>query len=268
MKLTAKDIPQAITQYIQTRMIGGRQLITRHLQSLIKTANIEDLPKRPLLVELQHYLNEFLKNQSTPSRWLVVSGLRGAGKTTLLGQLYLESVALTAKQKIDKLFISLDEVSQLQADLGQTLEAYQSLLGRDLADSQRPILLFIDEIQADPNWALVLKILYDRCPNIFIFCTGSSATAQQMNADTYGRRAIVKKLYPLSLIEFFEFHRQIKPDLDLAQTLRNCLYYSESPKQLYKQLLALEKKINQRWSLYDRRLLNKYLCDRHHPLCP
>ena len=90
-----------------------------------------------------------------------------------------------------RLFISLDEVSQLQADLGQTLEAYQSLLGRDLSADKEPILLFIDEVQSDPNWASVLKIVYDRCPNIFIFCTGSSATALQMNADTYGRRAVV-----------------------------------------------------------------------------
>ena len=70
---------------------------------------------------------------------------------------------------------------------------------------------------------------------------------------------LFKKLYPLSLIEFFEFHHQIKPDLDLTQTLMDSLYYSKDAKQLYRTLTKLRKRVDQRWSLYDRQLLSQYL---------
>ena len=259
MKLTAEDLSPAITQYVQSRMINGSQLIVNHLQSLVKTNKVDDLPKRPLLTEAQTSLKQFLQTKASASRWLVVSGLRGTGKTTLLGQLYLEAADLTTRQKTPKLFVSLDEVNQLQGDLAQTLEAYQALLGVDFGLHRDPILLFIDEVQADPNWAAVLKIIYDRCPNIFIFCTGSSAAALQLNADTHNRRAVVKKLYPLSLIEFFEFHYQLRPDLALAQTLIETFYYSDKPDQLHQTLIKLEPRVNQRWSNYDRRLLSRYL---------
>ena len=67
MKLTPKEIPPAITQYVQSRMVEGRQLIIKHLQSLTKTSDLKDLPKRPLLAEIEKYLDQFLKNKSASS---------------------------------------------------------------------------------------------------------------------------------------------------------------------------------------------------------
>ena len=70
---------------------------------------------------------------------------------------------------IDVFFVSMDIASAYGFDLRVILEAMSSLISA----SQKVLLLF-DEVQYMGNWALMLKIIYDKFKNAFIIATGSS----------------------------------------------------------------------------------------------
>ena len=93
------------------------------------------------------------------------------------------------------------------------IQALEEVLGDPLEESPKPIVLLLDEVQYLPDWALGLKVIYDRCPNIFILATGPSALSLQTNPDV-ARRADVVKIHPLSLGDFvniYQTHRAGAP---------------------------------------------------------
>jgi predicted AAA+ superfamily ATPase len=76
------------------------------------------------------------------------------------------------------------------------IEVYESkILFEDLVISKEPVFLLLDEVNHDPNWALTLKVIYDKYPNIFIIATGSSALEleNEINANL-ARRAKFKNI--------------------------------------------------------------------------
>jgi hypothetical protein len=128
-------------------------------------------PTRSIYILAEKYIREHLRKKDTPSpRWLVVPGLRGVGKSTLLAQLY---VAFSNNSNVIPLYFAMDDVvNLLKSNLQEVLEVYQQLTGTNLATVQKTVLIFLDEVHYDPSWSSVLKVIYDKNPNIFIFCTG------------------------------------------------------------------------------------------------
>ena len=79
------------------------------------------------------------------------------------------------------LYISLDAVTDvLNSSLYEALSSYEQILGQSLTEVDKPTFLFIDEVQADKQWAATLKMIYDKSSKVFILCSGSSATHLQM----------------------------------------------------------------------------------------
>ena len=220
------------------------------------------MPKRPIYSRIARYMQDFSNGQSKENRWIIISGLRGVGKTTLIYQLLINHrhwLISNNKKYHPFVYMSLDDiVYRLNSNLSQVLNTYEEILGCYFENLNRPLFLFLDEVQIDQTWAQTLKTIYDRSPNIFIICSGSSAIRLQLNADIAGRRALIEKLNPLSFVEYQLFRHGLQINSEISQQLINILYYSGEANSVYKQLRQFEPTAWQQWSLYDRCNLSHY----------
>lgn len=219
------------------------------------------LAERELCARIYQQARAFLAKESS-HRWVIVSGLRGVGKTTILHQILLrirKELKLTGHTNQQIIYISVDDiVYNLNSNLVQLIVALEGLV--DLRDYSRQFFLFLDEVQVDLRWARVLKTVFDRYPNIFLICSGSSTIDLQINADVAGRRASIEKLHPLSFAEFQALKSSaIEVDYDLKDKILKALYGSRDAPAAYRKLCSLQTEVNREWVKYDRRQLGKYL---------
>ena len=218
---------------------------------------------RNMKVLLEKHVKDFLAGNSE-ERWVIMPGLRGVGKTTLVAQVYSWAYRQWVhdradSQQLNMLYISLDVVRNLGGNLMGALSVYESLLANHLENAPRPVLLFIDEIQVDSEWAKILKTVYDRTSNVFIVCTGSAATYLQMDADTAGRRAKIERLYPLSFIEYQMLAHDKLPARGIKQQLVQACYRSASAAEVYRRLGQLRPALDRAWANYDSNQIEDYL---------
>lgn len=214
----------------------------------------KDYFERSAGLVLRKYLRNYTQYGQEP-RWIAVPGLRGVGKTTLLAQLYTKFRCSPNR----KLYISLDEArSVLGVNLVDILTVYEEILGTVFESLQEPIYIFIDEVQYEENWGLVLKSLYDRSNKVFIFCTGSSALSLQTNPDI-SRRVVFEKLYPMSFTEYILIKERKTPIIGLGNLIREALLNSETAEQIFISLQKLQNSVNSYWGSIDRLEIDKYL---------
>ena len=221
--------------------------------------NNQPYRSRDLADELLANIRIFADGNGTTGRWIVMPGLRGVGKSTLMAQLYCQ-INSEYGSRVDQLYLSLDNiVDNFSSDLYEALETYQMTSGNDFYNLKRPLVLYLDEVQADPKWARTLKTIYDTTRNIFFICTGSAAVNLQMDADTAGRRAITKRMYPLSYTEYQLLHSGVETDKELSKTIYDTVYNSSSAREVYAKLASLQPKVAQTWAHNDRRSIADYL---------
>jgi len=211
-------------------------------------------PQRSVFVKVKSYLENFLEG-NVAHRWVTLTGLRGAGKTTVLSQLFSD----TKGKDVYRLFLSLDQTSQiLGAPLHEIISTYEDLIGRSLESLDKPLLLFLDEVQYDSKWAVVLKTIFDRSNKVFIFATGSAALLMNINTDV-ARRAVFEKLFPLSFTEYLKIKMQKYEVKGLGKEIRDALFSSNTGSEVYEKLKELEKKINEYYLGITRHEFDKYL---------
>jgi predicted AAA+ superfamily ATPase len=104
------------------------------------------------------------------------------------------------------------------------------------------LLLFLDEVQYDPDWAIVLKTIFDRSSKVFIFATGSAALLMNVNTDV-ARRAVAEKMLPLSFTEYLTIRLEKPEPLDLSADVRNALFHSADARDAFEGLRQLESRI-------------------------
>ncbi len=213
----------------------------------------EKLPYRDIYYNLKQYIQEFENGQSEP-RWLAVAGLRGVGKTTVLAQLFNDLQVESGR----KLYLSLDQTTNLGFSLPEIISAYEEFLGASFETLQTPIFLFLDEVQYQENWAITAKTIYDRTRKVFILTTGSSALSLQTNADV-NRRMILQKIYPLGFAEYI--HTKFKKELPegLSSRIKEALFFSETAKEAYEKLQKETGLINMFWVGIERFEIDRYL---------
>ncbi len=203
--------------------------------------NGRKMPQRFMLIKIRKYVKDFLQGTNIEPRMLGISGLRGVGKTTLLWQ--LAEYVKKNFSNINIYYISLDIASGYNIQPMELVEAFSQIL----SPSQKYVLLF-DEVQYMQNWALMLKILYDKFPQVFILASGSSSVHLHSGIDLASRWNL-ETLYPLSFTEFVMIRTSLKaqkplfPEKGLAQRLRNTLFYSRNISQLKKNLTHIEPAI-------------------------
>jgi predicted AAA+ superfamily ATPase len=173
--------------------------------------NGKPLPKRHIFSRIKNHIDNFLKKDKKINRLIIIPGLRGTGKTTLLYQIYLYLIKRKNVSRERVLFISVDDLKSLNYDLRSCIDIYESkILFEDLVISEEPVFLLLDEVNHDLKWALTLKVIYDKYPNIFIIATGSSTLEleKETNADL-ARRAKKEYLFPLNFIEYLKISGKI-----------------------------------------------------------
>lgn len=215
----------------------------------------QERPRRNCYVLLDKYLREFTLGQNRNTRWLAISGLRGTGKTTLMAQLYLNLSVSTER----KLFISIDHAVQLlNSSITEIVDIYEEQLGQSLESITEPVYLFFDEVQYDPQWALALKSIYDRSPNVFIMSTGSSALELNANPDT-ARRVITETLLPMSFTEYQKIHNNTFEVRGLGSEMRHALKEANTAQEIYDAFAAKTAQFTEYWVRVDSNDINKYL---------
>ncbi|MCY3804312.1 MAG: AAA family ATPase [Candidatus Saccharibacteria bacterium] len=241
-----------IRQYLNQQLEHGHQALSLKL--------IDSQKSRLLIRKLQRYIQQFLGGEKQADRWVIIPGLRGVGKTTILAQTYIWLEATHNIEDINLIYISLDEIiPQLNSNLNQVMQVYAQVLGHDWINCKKPTFVFIDEVQLDINWAQTLKVIYDKNPNLFFICSGSSATYLQLNADVAGRRAIIERLYPLAFTEYqlLAYNKDSSPHF--KDELMTILYYSDSADIVFKKLKQKRLLLDRAWAKYDSNNLDHYL---------
>ena len=238
---------------VEGRLRDAKEVLTSNTKSPAGTP----YPKRSIYLLAEKYIREHLRKKESPSpRWLVVPGLRGVGKSTLLAQLY---TAFAGNDGVVPIYFAMDDVvNLLKSNLQEVLEVYEQLTDINLATVKKPVLIFLDEVHYDPSWSAVLKVVYDKNPNIFIFCTGSSAIALQANTDTI-RRISIERLYPMSFTEFIFIRTKKYPIGGLKDKLKMLLWDSKSATEMYSRLKHLESSVDEWWKGVPRTELEYYL---------
>lgn len=153
---------------------------------------LQELSQSFIKLKYETYRRYFIKNNPLKHRFTIILGERGIGKTTTLIQ-YLAEAA-------DGNFLS-DKILYIQADhflLGSSTlytiaETFYQLGGTTIA---------FDEIHKYPNWSIELKSIYDTFPDLRILASGSSALEIQKGSHDLTRRAVVYRMFGLSLREF------------------------------------------------------------------
>lgn len=211
-------------------------------------------PNRNAYVKIRQYINAFLSGKREP-RWITIPGIRGVGKTTLLAQLFHEQ---RISQK-NKLFLSVDQTIQyLGVSLNQIIDAYEDILGTVFEKLEEPVILFLDEIQYEKDWGIILKSVYDRTKNVFILATGSSALSLQTNFDV-ARRTVFETLYPMCFSEYLKIKEGKFEQKGLSEQIRKSIFESKTAVEVFNSLKSLEGKTKNYWTGVDRQEIDKYL---------
>lgn len=211
-------------------------------------------PNRNIFIRIQSHLDQFLAGNKS-YRWVALTGLRGAGKTTIMYQLY------HAKKNIDGYFLilSVDEITQtLGSDINEVVNIFEEIIGRPITNLDKPLFLFLDEVQYDEKWGATLKTIYDRADNVFMLSTGSAAALINSNTDI-ARRAIYEKIYPLSFTEFIKIKRDKYEIKGLSQELREIIFGGRNAEGVFNALKKSERKINEYYHGISRLDFENYL---------
>ncbi|MBI5399007.1 ATP-binding protein [Candidatus Saganbacteria bacterium] len=211
-------------------------------------------PTRNIYIKLNRYLNEFLSGKHE-NRLIILTGLRGAGKTTLLSQLFIQYKT----PEVYSLFLSVDQIVQiLEISLYDFLSVFEQFIGKTFEQLDKPLLLFLDEVQYEGKWGVILKSIFDRSRKVFVMATGSSALHLNTNADIT-RRAIIERLSPMSFSEYLKIKFNKFEIKGLAAAIRQYLFESASAGEVYSGLNMLEPKINSYLSDINRPEVENYI---------
>jgi predicted AAA+ superfamily ATPase len=166
-----------------------------------------------------------------------------------------------AKKNIDAYFLALpvDEiVGTLNSSISEILSVFEEMVGRSLSNLDKPLFLFLDEVQYDNNWGITLKTLYDRSNNVFIFSTGSAAVLMNTNSDI-ARRTIFEKMFPLCFTEFIKIKYQKLETKGLSMEIRNSIFTSNSAIEVFNKLTKLKNNIDKYYMGISRLDFENYL---------
>ena len=240
---------QELIQYLQQQI----RTIDERLKRFTHSVDGRKHPQRFMFVKLNQYVNYFI-NKTADNRMIIIPGFRGVGKTTLIAQICAEF-----KNKFSNiLFLSVEDAKNLfDAGIAELMVAYESILGFNLESAKEPILIFLDEIQSDPKWAITLKSFFEKTSNVFFCCTGSSAIILQTTTNL-ARRAIFEKMPPMCFTEYEMIKNNIFPP-KLKEKIRQAVYFSKDANEAYHNLLSLQPEVNQYWSKVNRTDIKEYL---------
>jgi uncharacterized protein len=155
---------------------------------------LRELSQTFIKLKFEEYRRYFIKSTPLKHHFIIILGERGIGKTTTLVQYLVE--AAHGDLLSDKiLYIQADHFLMGSTSLYETAQVFYQFGGQYIA---------FDEIHKYPNWSMELKSIHDTFPSLKIIASGSSALEIHRGSHDLTRRAIVYRLFGLSLREFIE----------------------------------------------------------------
>jgi predicted AAA+ superfamily ATPase len=143
-------------------------------------------------------------------------GVRRGGKSSILFDMINTLRDTISKENIIYLNFEDDRLYPLQlSHLDMILEAYYELYP---TRRDEKVYLFLDEIQAVPDWEVYIRRIYDTL-DLQIFITGSSAKLLSTEIATSLRgRTISYEIFPFSFKEYLQF-KEIEVNLHSSKSL-------------------------------------------------
>lgn len=139
--------------------------------------------------EFRRYL---LRNNSFSSRFSIIVGPRGVGKTTAMVQHLLDACGGDRFSR-KALYVQADHFLVARSSLYEIAEEFCKFGGE---------LICFDEIHKYPDWSMELKSICDTFPELKILASGSSALEISRGSHDLSRRAVVYRMFGMSLREY------------------------------------------------------------------
>lgn len=227
---------------IEKFYINWSNSVGEFLKDYLYAPNGKKLKPRFVFKQLKKYVKRLQNSQLNPyEKVILLPGLRGVGKTTLLAQIYYDTLKYN---KVQPFYISADRLAALGIKLW---DFYEFIKGNVYPTyRKKKILLLIDEIQYDPNWALFLKLVYDENvnnKNLLVIATGSSALFLNTQNQDLVRRSLTVRILPATFREFLHLHKGINISQQISTRLIRYLFFSKNAKHLYQSIQTLRPKI-------------------------
>ena len=135
---------------------------------------------------------EILENiRLSPTKAVVISGIRRCGKSTLLKQIM--------EQQKEFYYLNLED-PRLEGFESKDFTKVQEIFEETYGQSG---VYFFDEIQNIPNWETFIRYLIDRKKKIALTGSNASLLSRELGSKLTGRHKRVE-LYPLSYREFLD----------------------------------------------------------------
>ncbi|TSC85267.1 MAG: hypothetical protein G01um101416_988 [Microgenomates group bacterium Gr01-1014_16] len=224
------------------------------LKVIVESAKLESTKNIIRSVEI-----DLEKDLDTPKPVRILTGLRRSGKSFLLKRLYQKLLGVLIPPE-NILFINF-ESDLLTGHLSLTglRNIYETFLARSQPD--KPIYLFLDEIQNVSEWEKFVRTIYDST-NHAIFLTGSNSLLLSGElASSLGGRVLQYYILPFSFAEFLDW-REIKyssafdranNQIAIANALDEYLKFGGFPETFN---LSDQGKLNYRTSLVEKIIVN------------
>lgn len=153
---------------------------------------LKELSLSFIKLKFEQYRRYFIETMPLKHRFSIILGERGIGKTTTLIQNLLDTADQNPLSETI-LYIQADHFLMGNMTLYEITERFCQLGGKAIA---------FDEIHKYPNWSLELKSIFDTFTDLKILASGSSALEIHKGSHDLTRRAIVYRMFGLSLREF------------------------------------------------------------------
>lgn len=221
---------------------------------------------REKLVEQEFKRRDFyqLRQKLEEQRITVLLGPRRVGKTELIKQL-INNLLSTGVDPKRILYLSVDaeELRLAKASLNDIMDAYAKFIVKEPLDNfSNKHYIFLDEIQSQERWHVIIKNWYDLKYNLKIFVSGSSSVALSKGAmESLLGRFEKYELYPLKFSETVQYRypklfednkwKEVRATLLNAISSKTVLTLFKQFEDLYGTLSPAQKNIEI--------LLNRYL---------
>lgn len=134
---------------------------------------------------------------------LLLHGVRRVGKSTILFQLIQHLI----DEKVNPYHILYFTFDEFLLNLEELLLIFE----RDVVKEplrNKPLYIFLDEIQKHPKWWDKIKLFYDLYPNIKWFLSGSNGLMlHKKMTESLAGRVFSMQIQPLSFPEYLSFHQ-------------------------------------------------------------